>query len=99
MKRKSVVWTEKAIESLDFFCEYIKKDSPAAAKRVKREIIFTAKGLAVNAEMYQLDEFFNDTSLNIRRFFRWSYRVVYQVYEKEVVILEVFHTSSSSEEE
>ncbi len=99
MKRRSVVWTEKASESLDFFCEYIGKDSPSAAKRVKREIILTAKQLTVNPEVYQFDEIFADPVKNIRRFFRWSYKVVYQVNEKEVVILDVFHTSTGSSEE
>lgn len=98
MKRKTVLWTERASQSLDFFCGYIEKDSPVAARRVKKEIILTAKQLAVNPEMYQLDEVFAEKR-NIRRFFRWSYKVVYQVYETEVVILDVFHTSASSEEE
>ena len=92
MKKRSIVWTEKASESLDAFCEYIKKDSPSAAKRVKREIILSAKQLGTNPEVYQLDEVFAGSNQNIRRFFRWGYKVVYQIYEKEVVILDVFHT-------
>ena len=99
MKKRSIVWTEKASESLDSFCEYIDKDSPSAAKRVKREIILTAKQLATNPEVYQLDEVLVDPNKNIRRFFRWSYKVVYQVFEKEIVILDVFHTSVGATEE
>ena len=99
MKKRSIVWTEKASESLDAFCEYIKKDSPSAAKRVKREIILSTKQLGTNPEVYQLDEIFAGSNQNIRRFFRWSYKVVYQIYEKEVVILDVFHTSAGSSEE
>ena len=99
MKRRSVVWTEKASASLDFFCEYIRKDSPSATKRVKREIILTVKQLAINPEVYQFDEIFADPDKNIRRFFRWSYKVVYQVNEKDIVILDVFHTSAGSAEE
>ncbi|MFN7793601.1 MAG: type II toxin-antitoxin system RelE/ParE family toxin [Cyclobacteriaceae bacterium] len=99
MKRKPVVWTEKASESLDFFCEYIRKDSPSAAKRVKQEIVRTARQLVDNPEMYQLDEVFADTTLNIRRFFRWGSKLVYQVNEKEIVILDIFHTSTGFFEE
>ena len=99
MKRRSVVWTLKAAEALDMFCDYIGKDSPSAAKKVKREIILAAKQLALNPELYQLDEFFAGSDQNIRRFFRWSYKVIYQVNEKEVVILDVFHTSSDLSEE
>jgi plasmid stabilization system protein ParE len=99
LKRKTVVWTEKAAKSPDLFCEYIQKDSSSAAKRVKREIILRAKGLAINPEIFQLDDILSDEVKNIRRFFRWSYKVVYQVLEKEVVILDVFHTSSGTGEE
>jgi plasmid stabilization system protein ParE len=87
------------VKSLDFFCAYIEKDSPAAAKRVKREIVLSAKQLASNAEMYQLDELFGNSEMNVRRFFRWSYKVVYQVFEREVVVLDIFHTRSNALEE
>ena len=99
MKKRTVVWTEKASHSLDFFCEYIRKDSPSAAKRVKREIVLTAKELAIFPERYQIDEILSDHANNIRRFFRWNYRVVYQVREREVIILDVFHTSAENSKE
>ncbi|MFY8036396.1 MAG: type II toxin-antitoxin system RelE/ParE family toxin [Cyclobacteriaceae bacterium] len=99
MKRKSVKWTNRAVESLDLFCAHIHKDSPAAASRVKKEIIQTAKKLSANPEMYQLDDVFAGTELNIRRFFRWSYKIVYQVLDNDVVILDVFHTSMGDSEE
>jgi plasmid stabilization system protein ParE len=97
LKKKSVIWTQKASISLDRFCAYIERDSLSAAKRVKKEIIKTAGELNLNSEIYQLDEFFANESQNIRRFFRWSYRVVYLVNEKQVVILDVFHTASQTE--
>jgi plasmid stabilization system protein ParE len=57
LKKFKVVWTEEAAESLDFFCEYIHERSPSAAKKVKKEIIQTAKRLSVYPEMFQIDEF------------------------------------------
>lgn len=69
------------------------------AKRVRREIISTAGKLATHPEMFQVDEIMGDPDLNIRRFFRWNYRVIYQVLEKEVVILNVFHTRTNLSEE
>jgi plasmid stabilization system protein ParE len=94
-----VVWTEEAAESLDFFCEYIRERSPLAAKRVKKEIIQTAKRLSVYPEMFQIDEIFAEPNKNIRRFFRWSYKITYQVLKDQVVILGVFHTSSDDPKE
>ena len=97
MKRRSVIWTQKASTSLDRFCAYIERESLSAAKRVKKEIIKTAGELSLNSEIYQLDEYFVSESQNIRRFFRWSYRIVYLVTEKQVVILDIFHTASQTE--
>jgi plasmid stabilization system protein ParE len=74
-------------------------DSPTAAKRVKREIVLTAGKLSTHPEIFQVDEIMGDPDLNIRRFFRWNYRVIYQVLEKEVVILNVFHTRTNLLEE
>ncbi len=47
-----------AVEASEEFCEYIHRESPSAARRVKKEIVLTAKKLATHPEMYQFDEFF-----------------------------------------
>ncbi|MCW5912700.1 MAG: type II toxin-antitoxin system RelE/ParE family toxin [Cyclobacteriaceae bacterium] len=85
----------RAVDSLNKFCELIALDSPSASKKVRKEIILSAGKLATHAEMYQLDELFEDPGLNIRRFFRWNYKIVYQVHAKEVVILNIFHTRTN----
>ena len=91
--RKKVVWTKKASTSLDHYCGVIADESPSSAKKVRREIVLTAKSLSKNPELYQLDEYYPDNPGDIRRFFRWNYRVVYQVREEEVLILNIYHTS------
>lgn len=90
---KKVVWTTKAKDSLKTHCQYIAEDSPSAAKKVKREIVLTTKALSYTPNLFQLDEYYPNNAGDIRRFFRWNYRVVYQVRENEVVILNVYHTS------
>lgn len=71
-KNRKVIWSEEAKHSLKKFCDYIKKDSPSGAERVKKEIFKTSKSLADFPEKYQADEFYPDNRGNIRRFFRWS---------------------------
>ena len=95
MNRKRVIWTERAAQSLDAFCSYIEVESPTGAKKVRKEIIKTTGKLATHAEMFQLDEWMGDPDLNIRRFFKWSYKITYQVLDTDVVILNIFHTSQS----
>ena len=92
MSRK-VEWTKRASASLDYYCDNIAEESLSSAKKVRREIVLTAKTLSKNATLYQLDEYYPDNEGDIRRFFRWDYRIVYQVREEKVVILNVYHTS------
>ena len=93
MSRKKVIWSEKAIESLKEHHDRIKEDSPKAAKRVKSEIVSASRRLTQHSDQYQLDEYYLNNPGNVRRYFRWSYRIVYQVNEQTVNILNVLHTS------
>ena len=95
---KKVVWTTRASASLDCYCDIIAEDSSSIAKKVRKEIILTTKKLSKNPFLYQLDEYYLDNPGNIRRFFKWSYKVVYQVTEQRVVVLEVYHTSTSPDQ-
>ena len=97
MRLKKVIWSERAKLSLKAHHDFIKQDSVAAAKRVKSEIIKASKDLSQHSEKYQLDEYYPNNPGNIRRFFRWSYRIVYQVDEEYVAILNVLHTSQEPE--
>ena len=90
---KKVEWTIKAKASLDQYCAIIEENSSVNAKKVRREIVLTSKDLSKNPYLYQIDEYYPDNPGNIRRFFKWSYKIVYQVKEEKVIILEVYHTS------
>ena len=56
MKKKKVVWSERAQKFLIEHYDHIKEDSVSAAKRVKSEIINASNWLNVHPEKYQLDE-------------------------------------------
>ncbi|MEQ8880476.1 MAG: type II toxin-antitoxin system RelE/ParE family toxin [Cyclobacteriaceae bacterium] len=93
MKKKKVIWSERAKKSLREHYDHIKQDSVPVANMVKSEIINASKGLNIHPEKYQLDEYYPNNPGNIRRCFRWSYRIVYQVNEKTIDVLNVLHTS------
>ena len=99
MKKKKVIWSQRAKDSLKVHRDYIKEESVSAAKRVKTEIIKASKELILYPEKYQADEYHPDNTGNIRRFFRWSYRIVYQVNEETIDILNVIHTSQEPNRE
>ena len=79
--------------------DWIKLDSKSAADNVRREIIRSAKELVLNPDKHQLDEYYPNNPGNIRRFFRWSYRIIFQVQEDHIAILNVIHTSQEPNKE
>ena len=98
MKSREVVWTRKAQLALDGHYAYLYDASPQRAWKIRQEIVQTAKSLSQQAEIYQVDEYYSDDQGDIRRFFRWNYRVVYQIRESQVVILNIYHTSQKPQE-
>ena len=94
MKSK-VEWTKEAKSSLDYHCEIIALESLKNARNVRRVILSTAKVLEDYPRMYQQDEYYFDSNKDIRRFFCWSYTIVYQVKEPIIRILDVIHTKSN----
>jgi plasmid stabilization system protein ParE len=98
VKNRKVIWSEKAKSSLKKHCDHIKKDSKTAAKIVRKELINASKTLNNHPEKYQVDEFYPSNSGNIRRFFRWSYRIIYQINENTIDILNVLHASQEPSE-
>lgn len=99
IKNRKVIWSQKARSSLKEHYGKIAIDSKSAAKRVKEEIFKAAKEIPPYAEKYQLDEYYPNNPGNIRRLFRWSYRIVYQVNESTIDILNVIHTSQEPNRE
>ena len=99
MGNRKVIWSEKAKNSLKEHYERIAIDSKSAAKTVKAEIFKAVKEIPPYAEKYQLDEYYPNNPGNIRRLFRWSYRIVYQVNEATIDILNVIHTSQEPNQE
>ena len=97
MVKRKVVWSEKAIDDLNYYCGEISRESFSAAKKVRSVILATAKELSNFPYIYQVEEYFLGNTGDVRRFFCWSYRVVYQVQEKKVVILSVIHTRMNPE--
>ena len=93
IKKRKLVWTANAESALEHIYEYIKEDSLKNARKVKDEIQKTARKLLKNPAMYQVDEYYPNNPGNLRRFFNWSYRTVYEIREEVIVILNIYHTS------
>ena len=92
-KKLKVKWTDKTNASLERQFLIIKDDSPKNAKMVRMEILKATKAIPKHPRKYQIDEHFPQKSGEIRRFFKWSYRIVYEIQEDSIDILNVIHTS------
>jgi plasmid stabilization system protein ParE len=88
--KRNVEWTSRAKKALDYYCAVLPE---SAEKNIRSTIISTSKKLSDNPYLFQIDEYYPGNDGSIRRFFKWNFRVVYQVEESRVIILNIFHTS------
>ena len=86
---RQVEWTDPAWDDLAGIAEYIARDSEYYAAAFVQEIKEAAASLAEFAERGQIVPEFADPS--IRELLVKSYRLVYRISERSVVILTLIH--------
>ena len=91
---REVEWTDPAWDDLAGIAEYIARDSEYYAAAFVQEMKEAAASLADFAERGQVVPEFGDPS--IRELLVKSYRLVYRVSEKKVVILTLIHGARRS---
>ena len=96
-KQYRVIIPPSAKESLRDIVEYIKKDSPSAAAKVRKKLIEITKSLKDQPERFSVEEYLKDKPGNYRSVTQWHYKIVYKVLSDEVLILRFMHTSRDSE--
>jgi plasmid stabilization system protein ParE len=94
-KLYQVVIPQTAKESLRSIVNHIKKDSPIAAHKVRRELLQLARSLSELPERFSKEEYLLEKSGNYRSITRWHYKIVYKIEEDEVVILRFIHTKQN----
>lgn len=93
-KHYKVIWDDEAKASLRSIYNYIKKrESIEQARKVRDEIKDLAKSLGFIPHKYSEDPFLKDEPGDNRFKVIWSYKLVYEIAEDAVIILDVFHTS------
>lgn len=85
-------WDRTAKESLDQIYEYIFQDSPQNAKKVKKELIKLVGSLNDFPEKYSREEFLDEVLGNYRSVSKWTYKVIYEVTEDSIIIVDIFQT-------
>jgi len=82
-----------AKKNLDDIYNYISKDSLSAARKVKKELVSLAHSLNDFPEKFSVEEFLIGESENYRSVSKWSYKIIYEVTEECIIIVDLFHTS------
>jgi plasmid stabilization system protein ParE len=97
-KHYKVIWDKQARTSLRRIYTYIKKlESEEQATKVKNEIKDLGKSLGFMPHKYAKDPLAENKTDNIRYKVIWSYRLIYEVTEEAVSILDIVHTSRNPE--
>ena len=94
-KKRKIIWSYKSRESLNYIYEYIKIDSFQNAKKVKRKIIEIVSDLLIFPEKYSREHFLDKSKGNFRFAVIWSYKIIYEITENEIIILDIFHTAQN----
>jgi len=85
-------WDRTAKESLDQIYEYIFQDSHQNARKVKKELIKLVGSLNDFPEKYSREEFLEEVPGNFRSVSKWNYKVIYEVTEDSIIIVDIFQT-------
>jgi plasmid stabilization system protein ParE len=91
VNRKIIIDNEAKIALREVY-NYIKKDSPQNAEKVKTEILESIKELLKNPEKYSPDKFRLDKNISYRAFEIYKYRITYHVSTDEIRIIRIRHT-------
>jgi plasmid stabilization system protein ParE len=91
-KRYRVIWDTRAKESLKSIILYIKEESPAAARKVRSELLKLTASLNKMPERFSMEPYLEHKGNEYRSIAKWSYKIIYRVAEEEVRILEIIHT-------
>ncbi|MCL4778588.1 MAG: type II toxin-antitoxin system RelE/ParE family toxin [Gammaproteobacteria bacterium] len=86
---RRLIWSVAAADDLQSIAEYIERDSPHYAAAVVSKIVTLARSLPRHPRLGRVvPEFGRD---DVRERFVYSYRVIYQVRDEVLVVVNVIH--------
>ena len=85
-----IIWAKRAITDLDSISKYIALDSEYAAQKFIQELVKKANTLLLHPEKGRPIPEKNITR-NYRQILHKSYRIIYKIEKKSIVVLTVYH--------
>ena len=87
-----VAITRTARASLRSIVEYIKQDSPSAAKKVREALIALAESLSSNPERHSPEPLLAHKAVTYRSAHKWNYKMIFKIAKQQVIVLDIIHT-------
>lgn len=84
----NVVWSLQAMNSLASIYDFIYNSSPQNAETVFNKLLELGDSLRSDFVLYSIDPIINKE--NFRHITLWSFKIIYEIQNDTVVILEVF---------
>ena len=84
-----IEWSPEALEDLEAIADYISRDSEFYARSVATKIVAMCSGLSEAPYIGRIVPEFGDAT--IRERIVYSYRLVYRVEEKKILIIAIIH--------
>ena len=92
MEGYNVIWTIKAIVSLQNLHNFIKTESPESAKKVITALVSLGNTLSTLPYRFPLEPNLIDEPEKFRFVVKWNYKLIYTIEDDQVMIVEVFDT-------
>ena len=94
MVNRTLLWDPRAVASLRDIFDYLSwRESKSVAQRVTNAISNKAKNLLPFPHKHPLEPNLTHLSGEFRFCVQWSYKIIFEVTDTQVLILDIFHTS------
>jgi len=98
-KNLPIIWELKARQSLkDVYLNIKKRSSKNQADKVRNRIIALAERIQPMPLKHSKEFLLEDSALEIRFIVAWSYKIIYEILDDKIVIVDIFHTSRNPSE-
>ena len=88
-----IIWTDFAIENLkDIFDFYLENANKKVAHKIRKRILNSTNQLKINPALGPIEIYLESLNKNHRYLVIDNYKVIYRVFENQVIINDVFDT-------
>jgi plasmid stabilization system protein ParE len=92
MSYRQIKWDKQAVNAFHKAIEYIRKESPQNADKVKQEILTKINKISERPERHPPDKYKSANNGSYRAFELHHYRISYLIKQNEIIIARIRHT-------